>query len=200
MQRADLIVTQQWLRTLVWRLAMSKTLLSSQSSKECLSLLLPVRLSKEVRQQVTDISRDAIEIHGSGIVQKLFEITDTIADVLIHIPAATIEETALRVDDFIFLLNYLFGFPTLDQTRRGILSEKLQTLQNMFPQECNTPGSSHSIPSPALRNRQVGDTWYHITRSMISQVGSPMTEDGSERQAQLNEIAHRLSATGQAHL
>jgi hypothetical protein len=53
MQRADLAITKEWLRTLVWRLAMGQTLLTSRSSQTCFSLLFPVRLSQSLRQQVT---------------------------------------------------------------------------------------------------------------------------------------------------
>jgi hypothetical protein len=202
MQRADLVITRQWLRTLVWRLAMSKTLLSSQASKGCLSLLFPVRLSQQLRQQVGSMSRDAIEIHGSGIVQKLFEITDTIADVLINIPAGNLEETALRVDDFIFLLQFLFTFPTLDQTRRGILTTKLETLQNLFPTMAASPATTAASASPMLEGLHE-DPWYQVASSMIPEEAS--TENGEQlrlepwfppaidRHMQRNEIARRLS-------
>lgn len=163
MQRADLTITREWLRTLVWRLAMGQTLLSSRSSKECLSLLFPVRLSQTLRQQVSSMSRDDLEVHGSSITQKLFEITDTIADVLIHVPAATLDETALRIDDFLFILDFVLLFPQLDQTRRGILLEKLERLQTMFP-EAVSNASSPSLPLD-LQSPGVNDPWYQVTQS-----------------------------------
>jgi hypothetical protein len=209
MQRADLVITRQWLRTLVWRMAMSKTLLSSKSSKGCLSLLFPVRLSQQLRLQVTSISREAIEIHGSGIVQKLFEITDTIADVLINIPAGNLEETALRVDDFIFLLEFVFTFPTLDQTRRGILVAKLATLQGMFPEIANSPATTVASASPLLGGE---DPWLQVTWSMIPEPAPEQLPAGQVEQpqqwfplhvnhhVQRDEIARRLSVIDLAHL
>lgn len=166
MQRADLAITREWLRTLVWRLAMSQTLLSSRSSKECLSLLFPVRLSQSLRHQVTSMSREDIEVHGSSIAQKLFEITDTIADVLIHVPAATLEETELRIDDFLFILDFVLLFPTLDQTRRGILLEKLERLQSMFPEICSA-SNSPNVPGMLDLQSPTNDPWYHAAQSKI---------------------------------
>lgn len=163
MQRADLVLTREWLRTLVWRLAMGQTLLSSRSSKECLSLLFPVRLSQTLRQQVSSMSRHDIEVHGSSITQKLFEITDTIADVLIHVPAATLDETAHRIDDFLFILDFVLLFPQLDSTRRGILLEKLERLQTMFP-EAVSNASSPNLPVE-LQSPLGNDPWYQITQS-----------------------------------
>jgi hypothetical protein len=165
MQLADLAMTREWLRTIVWRLAMSRTLLSSSSSKECLSLSFPVRLSQTLRQQVTSMSRDDIEVHGSSIVQKLFEITDTIADVLLHVPAATFEETALRIEDFLFILDFVLKFPTLDHTRRSILLGKLERLQSKYPEVCsanNSPNMPGAMQSPTF------DPWLLVTQSKLS--------------------------------
>jgi hypothetical protein len=207
MQKADLVVTKQWLKTLVWRLAMSNTLLSSSSPKECLSLLFPVRLSKQLRHQLSKISKEDIEIHGSGIVQKLFEITDTIADVIIAAPAHSIQDTANKVDDFLYLADYLFTFPILDPTRKGMLSEKLEKLQNMFPHLGSNPSSPDQIPFLATYNSNDGP-WYGATESMLPiTVTSPTLTTSTSGDdippsfpprngglySQYNEIARRLS-------
>jgi hypothetical protein len=207
MQRADLTITREWLRTLVWRLAMGQTLLSSRSSKECLSLLFPVRLSQTLRQQVSSMSRQDIEVHGSSITQKLFEITDTIADVLIHVPAATLDETALRIDDFLFILDFVLLFPQLDATRRGILLEKLERLQTMFP-EAVSNASSPNLPLE-LQSPMGNDPWYQVAQSktaagledlaevqgqgQLPAVEIPRSEQRHGRLATWNHISRRLS-------
>ncbi|KAF2684751.1 hypothetical protein K458DRAFT_337817 [Lentithecium fluviatile CBS 122367] len=214
MQRADLAITREWLRTLVWRLAMSQTLLSSRSSKECLSLLFPVRLSQNLRHQVSQMSRHDIEVHGSSMTQKLFEITDTIADVLIHVPAGTLEETAYRIEDYLFILDFVLLFPTLDQTRRGILLEKLERLQSMFPEVCSAT-SSPNMPLEMQSPSTAGtDPWCQVAHSKIggeastsvsaealalvglAQAPYPEQERSQRRdnrQAKWNHISRRLS-------
>ncbi len=201
MQKADLIITREWLRNLVWRLAMGKTLLSSRSSKECLSLLFPVRLSKTLRRVVSSMSREDIEVHGSSITQKLFEINDTIADVLIHVPAATLDETAQRIDDFLFTLEFVLLFPQLDKTRRGILLEKLERLQNMFP-EAVSSNSSPNLPRDSQSPR-TQDSWHQVTHSRPDvQVNNtntntdfmaPRLEKKYGQMATYNNISQRLS-------
>lgn len=168
MQRADLIVTRHWMRTLVWRLAMSNTLLSSGASKDCLSLLFPLRLSNQLGYQVTRISREDIEIHGSGIVQKLFEIADTIADVVLHIPANDLRDTQRRVADFEFWLNFVLTFSILDQTRRNLLQEKHKRIQEMFDHASVYSGSPTTmVATPSTP----GDPWISITKSMMDSTG-----------------------------
>lgn len=171
MQQADLIITKHWLRTLVWQMAMSKLLLSSAASKESMSLLFPVRLSVQLRSLVTKLSREAIEIHGSGIQQKLSEVTNTIADVIMTVPAATMDETAGRADDFMFLINFLFSLPRFDGKQRDILQRKLEQLQSMFPYSANTPDSTTRLPIGAVHNSPVAedDPWLGVIKAIPGQ-------------------------------
>jgi hypothetical protein len=164
MQRADLIITRHWMRTLIWRMAMSGALLSSGTPKGCLSLLFPLRLSTQLGQEVTGISRDDIEVHGSGILQKLFEIADVIADVILHIPADTLGETRRRIDDFTFWFEFLLTFPLLDQTRKQILLEKNDRIQAMMQGlQSSATSPEMSVASPSTP----GDPWYQQTRTML---------------------------------
>lgn len=160
MQQADLIVTKHWLKMLVWQMAMSKCLLSSVASKESLSLSFPVRLSSQLRQLMTRFSKHAIEIHGSGIQQKLFELTDTIANVIITVPATTVQETAGRVDDFTFLIGFLFSLHTFEPMQRDILQNKLEQLQSLFPYTSSESGASPAASDvtygSAVRTPQLG--------------------------------------------
>ncbi|CAE7201971.1 hypothetical protein CFE70_008354 [Pyrenophora teres f. teres 0-1] len=192
MQRADLTITREWLRTLVWRLAMSQTLLSTRSSKECLSLLFPIRLSQTLRQHVSSMSRHDIEVHGSSITQKLFEITDTIADVLIHVPAATLEETALRIDDFLFILDFVLLFPHLDQMRRGILLEKLERLQTMFP-EALSNASSPNLPLDLQSPGGANDPWSQVAQSKTAAGLQDLAKGAVTMQAQIQTHSQEAS-------
>jgi hypothetical protein len=178
---------------------MGQTLLSSQSTKECLSLLFPVRLSQTLRQQVSNMSRHDIEVHGSSITQKLFEITDTIADVLIHVPPATLDETALRIDDFLFILDFVLLFPQLDHTRRGILLDKLERLQTMFPEAVSNASSPNLLLE--VHSPLANDPWGKVVQSKIAAGLEDMTDvqgrhgeqAGSGRLATWNDISRRLS-------
>jgi hypothetical protein len=133
MQHADIVVTRQWLRTLVWQMAMSKYLLRTTTEKECMSLLFPVKLVQQLRVAMSGIPGAHIRIHGRGVCTKLFEITDTIANVIIHVPAASQEDEALRVDHFLFLYRFLCTLERLDQTLKTILNEKMDKILDMFP-------------------------------------------------------------------
>ena len=144
-QQADLIVTRHWLRAVVWQMALSKFLLISDISTDSMSIFFPVRLSRRLRELVTRMSREALEIHGTGILQKIFDITNTFADILINIPAITTEEMADRVDDFLFLFRFLLGMPRFNHVEKQILQAKLQTLQERAPYICAQVASSMPV-------------------------------------------------------
>ncbi|KND92748.1 hypothetical protein TOPH_02782 [Tolypocladium ophioglossoides CBS 100239] len=139
LQHVDLFITRLWLRTLVWLLALSHGLLRSappQNTHEGLSLHFPAhRLSAQLRSLVSRLGSVAsIVIHGSGILQKLFEITSTVADVL-ALPRGTgqtQEDARARVEDFLFLVRFLFGFERTEKHQRDYLGEKLDVLQRLY--------------------------------------------------------------------
>ncbi|CAK7216936.1 hypothetical protein SEUCBS140593_003034 [Sporothrix eucalyptigena] len=115
LQHVDIFITRLWLRTLIWQLALSRGLLRSappQTAHEGLSLHFPAdRLSAQLRGLVCRLqSATSIATHGSGMLQKLFEITTTIADVLAlpFPPGQQGLETAQhrRMDDFVFLMPF----------------------------------------------------------------------------------------------
>jgi hypothetical protein len=161
LQQADLFVTRAWLRTIVWQLAMSRCLLSSAPSPAShagLSLSFPAAaLGAQLRRLVAALSSAEMSIgmHGSGILQKLFEITNTMADVMALVPVAAAagttlagaEETAFedqqreggskglrqRIADFLFLVRLLFSFERIDKVQKDIVRMKVSTLRDMFP-------------------------------------------------------------------
>lgn len=139
LQVADLLITRLWMRTLVWQFALSHGLLRSappRSAHHGLSLHFPAqRLSAQLRNLVNNIKNtSSITFHGSGIIQKLFEITSTVADVLALPlgPGQTQEEFRVRLEDFEFLVRFIFGFERIQKEQRNYLREKLGTLQDQY--------------------------------------------------------------------
>ncbi|KAF4508879.1 hypothetical protein G6O67_005208 [Ophiocordyceps sinensis] len=138
LQHVDLFVTRLWLRTLVWQLALSHGLLRNappRESHEGLSLHFPaLRLSAQLRSLVSRLgSISSVVTHGSGLLQKLFEITSTIADVL-ALPRANQapDEARAHIEDLFFLVRFLFSFERTQKHQRDYMREKLQVLQHVY--------------------------------------------------------------------
>ena len=67
-QQADLLISRQWLKTMVWQLCVTKGLLSSSSSNESMSFHYPVSIARDVVLVNRSLKREAFEPHGVGIV------------------------------------------------------------------------------------------------------------------------------------
>lgn len=139
LQHVDLFITRLWLRTLVWQLAVSQGLLRStptHNTHEGLSLHFPAqRLSAQLRNLVSRLkSISSVIFHGSGILQKLFEITSTVADVLALPmgPGQTEEEARSRLEDFFYLVRFIFSFERTQKHQRDYLREKLEVLEKLY--------------------------------------------------------------------
>jgi len=81
-QQADLLVSRQWLKTMVWQLCVSKGLLSSQSNNESMSFHYPVTIARDVVVVARKLDVKAFEANGVGILEKVFDIGCSLADVL----------------------------------------------------------------------------------------------------------------------
>jgi hypothetical protein len=132
LQQADLVVTRQWMRTLLWQMAMSNCLLSSHASCPSLELEMPLQLSSQLRGFLTKISQNTIRVHGSSMISKLLEIINTIADVVIHVPQATREETTCRIDDIVFMQGVVLSFHNLQVMSKNILLDKFRVIRGRF--------------------------------------------------------------------
>ncbi|KFZ02014.1 hypothetical protein V500_00499 [Pseudogymnoascus sp. VKM F-4518 (FW-2643)] len=82
-QQADLLVSRQWLKTMVWQLCVSKGLLSSATTNESMSFYYPVIIARDVVVVSRLLPPKAFEAHGVGILEKLFDIGCSLADVLL---------------------------------------------------------------------------------------------------------------------
>lgn len=67
-QNLDLKVSQQWLKTMIWQLAISHGFISSMSSDNTLSFRFPLDVSRDLVEMSSDFSQHAMEIHGVGLV------------------------------------------------------------------------------------------------------------------------------------
>lgn len=138
-QHVDLFVTRLWMRTLIWQLALSHGLLRStpsQDAHEGLSLHFPAqRLSAQLHNLVSRLgSVSSVAMHGSGILQKLFETTSSIADVL-ALPLGhgqTRERMKPQIENFVFLAKFLLGFERVREEQKDYLREKLDVLQRSY--------------------------------------------------------------------
>lgn len=81
-QKADILVTQQWLRLIIWQASMRQGLLSSNAADESMTFRYPLQIANSLLDVISSLPTESIEVHGMGIFEKIFEIGNTMLDVL----------------------------------------------------------------------------------------------------------------------
>ncbi|KAK1638522.1 hypothetical protein BDP81DRAFT_346465 [Colletotrichum phormii] len=96
MQQADLLISRQWLKVIVWKLCVSKTLLSTTDSEDSMSLSYPTAVARDVVLISRLLPTKAFEANGVGILEKVFDVGCSLAD-LISLGSATNQWSAMHV-------------------------------------------------------------------------------------------------------
>ncbi|KAH0396899.1 hypothetical protein KCU89_g8835, partial [Aureobasidium melanogenum] len=81
-QRADVLITQQWLRLMVWQTALRLGLISSKSMNPSYSYAYPMQIAASLHDVLKTLPSATIEVHGLGIFEKQFEIAYSLLDAL----------------------------------------------------------------------------------------------------------------------
>ncbi|KAL7948759.1 hypothetical protein V8C42DRAFT_341804 [Trichoderma barbatum] len=82
-QRADYNITRHWMRILIWQQAMSQSLLSSCADDDSMTFLFPSKIAQDFLTSITINSKEHLVSLGRDQLIKSFEITNTLADVIL---------------------------------------------------------------------------------------------------------------------
>ncbi|UPX13701.1 uncharacterized protein EKO05_0004200 [Ascochyta rabiei] len=148
-QAVEIRVTQQWLRAMVWQLCVCQGLVSSVSQDTSMTFKFPIQISRDILTMTQQFSQTTMEVHGVGMIEKLFDIACCLTDVVAC--------TSFSPDAFnLGPRDYVSRFLILIQTLRGgqsrylpLLLAKLQeVLPNLpLPRSLNL---SQSLPTPSI--------------------------------------------------
>lgn len=65
---ADLRVSQQWLRIMIWQLSTTAGFLSTNPTHECMDFRYPLLIAQDLCLATWKLSRQSMETHGIGLV------------------------------------------------------------------------------------------------------------------------------------
>ena len=68
LQRADISMTQQWMRIFLWQHALNVTNLSSINNDNEFSFSFPAQVAQNVLSNLSSLSKQSVEAHGPGMV------------------------------------------------------------------------------------------------------------------------------------
>ncbi|KAK0705505.1 hypothetical protein B0H67DRAFT_385407 [Lasiosphaeris hirsuta] len=83
-QKADLLITQQWLSLIVWRNSQKQQLVHQNSRYKCMQTAFPLAIAHRTARVLQSLPPEAVEVHGMGIFEKIYEIASSFVEVLNH--------------------------------------------------------------------------------------------------------------------
>ncbi|KAF1827297.1 uncharacterized protein K489DRAFT_289958, partial [Dissoconium aciculare CBS 342.82] len=109
-QAVDLRCSQQWLRTMVWQLSISHGFLSSSAAADSsMNFRFPIEISRDLLTAASGFSQASMEVHGIGLIEKLFDIACTLTDVMAVLPSEQSCGVALGPRHYLNQLMTLIG-------------------------------------------------------------------------------------------
>lgn len=83
-QEADILINQQWLQNRLWHLCLSHKLLIPHSEHTVLCIYHAISIAENTLQLCQQMSLSSIEVHGVGLIEKLYTIIESAIAALRH--------------------------------------------------------------------------------------------------------------------
>lgn len=151
-QKADILITQQWLRLIVWQSSMRQGLLSSNAEDESMTFRYPLKIAHSLLNVISSLPTTSIEVHGMGIFEKIFEIGNTMLDVMQACGTSLPNETyGVTQDPFEVFVKTLSQTPNSQRQYANLLLAKVAEKPEIqrFTQGLNPTLSEHGmLPLP----------------------------------------------------
>ncbi|KAF3765723.1 hypothetical protein M406DRAFT_255756, partial [Cryphonectria parasitica EP155] len=115
-QKADLLITQQWLRLIVWQSSFRQSLLSWTAPHESMHFAFPLAIARSTAGVLQSLPSSAVEVHGMGMFEKIFEIGTWCINVLGAIDRASstvlgVSRKGVAIDPLEFFVRTLSATP-----------------------------------------------------------------------------------------
>ncbi|KFY01592.1 hypothetical protein O988_02662 [Pseudogymnoascus sp. VKM F-3808] len=155
----NLLVTQQWLRLIVWQLSNNLGFLSSVSTHGSLNFQYPIQIAQDLTILIYRLPQQSMEIHGIGLVEKLFDVAYVLVDVIAYTPPSVAEPsiTGLGPKDYLtYILSLVAKLRGGEDRFLPLLLEKVsQILPNFHnPLTWSLPLASF-LENPASPSEQI---------------------------------------------
>ncbi|KAF5021897.1 hypothetical protein F66182_6045 [Fusarium sp. NRRL 66182] len=147
-QKANLRITQLWLRMIVWKLRLRLGHLSENAHQHSLTYQYPLIVAKDLTLSTRDLSIDSIKIHGIGVTEKLYDIVSAVVDVLARVPVTPSSPQGLAMgtspeEDLFYIRSLITKLPGGTSTYEPLLEKHIQ-------QALPSPGPSVAHSSPGI--------------------------------------------------
>ncbi|KAK1998905.1 hypothetical protein LX36DRAFT_680716 [Colletotrichum falcatum] len=128
-QKANLRVTQLWLRIILWQLRLRFGYLAEESAHASMTYHYPLEVAKDLVLSTRDLPVDSIRVHGVGLTEKLFDIASAAVDVLARVPITPSSPHSVGPDpgeDLDYMRRLITRLPGGNSIYDGLLEKHIQ--------------------------------------------------------------------------
>ncbi|KAL4788288.1 fungal-specific transcription factor domain-containing protein [Aspergillus varians] len=149
-QKVDVLITQQWLQAMMWKLSMNGASQPGSRTETALPFHLPVLVGKSAMSVIGEASQGAVDAHGIGMEQKLFDLGVSIADVSCSLsPKAANNLAESIVDPRELLWGILLTLSRIRGSQSYLFPSLLERCNGMIGFDCPLSIGDFSPPLPA---------------------------------------------------
>lgn len=141
-QLANIRVSQQWLRVIVWQLCTRLGFLSSDAADESLTFRYPLRIAHDLAISTWKLPLHSMQMHGIGLTEKVFDIAFTLVDVMAYIPSGEAKVSGFEIGPEDNLKHFLSLISQLPGGERKYLPLLMTKVEQTLP-EMTTPLARH---------------------------------------------------------
>lgn len=150
-QQADLLISRQWLKTVVWKLCASKRVLSTAGSEDAMSLHYPATIARDIVLISQLVPTQAFEANGIGILEKVFDVGCSLAD-LVSLASLNFDSSAMDVG----VIDTLMEMVRIVGSRFGGSYRHLNILVDKAS-GCLLLNVDRSLPLPSEEDREMDE-------------------------------------------
>lgn len=173
-QKADLLITQQWLRLIVWQSSSKQQLLSWNAPHESMSFAFPLEIARSTANVLQSLPSSAVEVHGMGIFEKIFEIGNTCMRVLDYMDQSNTPRSAIGGMPGAIGMDFIGtgDLGVLSLSRRGVATDPFEVFVRTLSA---TPNSRLQFANPLLTiaQQRPGVMKMALTPSLANPVHQP---------------------------
>jgi hypothetical protein len=129
-QKANLRVTQLWLRLVIWKLRLRLGYLVEESYQHSITFRYPIDIAKELMISTRDLPVSSFTVHGVGMIEKLFDIASALVDVWARVPVIPTSPSGnlvdLPINDLSYLRTLIQNSPGGNTTYDDLLEKHIQ--------------------------------------------------------------------------
>ncbi|CAI6080438.1 unnamed protein product [Clonostachys chloroleuca] len=130
-QKANLRVTQLWLRVIIWQLRLHLGYLVEESHQRSLTFRYPIDVARELVLSTRDLPTSSFSVHGMGMTEKLFDVASSLVDVLARIPLTPTYQRGIEIesspkDDLSYLRSLISRLPGGADVYDDLLEKHIQ--------------------------------------------------------------------------